>query len=326
MLLIHPVGPKRLAITAFLLRLGFPSVESESVTDDKNRLISAVNSHSDRPIVVHRSELIHLPEPVQDLLRRRDSILIVPADDVEPHHFQRFVLEPYAFDDLKKVLDHAELPRSNNPSNQVALNGQRSPALLRGLAHAMNNVATSSLSWLTLAERQDDIAKRGQHLKDLRADLGRLTRLARAMSHLSVASAQPTLSNVDIHPLLLTLGFIPSIPSSSLTHGCTEREPLELALALTVSGTPANLDVRVDGDSEVSIVVADPTLDPAHVKYTELERLLETQRFSRALGIALLAQVAERCGGSLRVEPLGPHGSTVILRIPRSAALMEADQ
>ena len=316
MLLIHPAGPDRQALVAYLTRRGVAAVVPDGV-GSPIEVESALEAHASiTPKVLHQACLgTFEPEEVESLIARFDLVIVPKAARAATVRVP-VLQEPYFLDEFLKAAQERRRPATAAPTVPADV-----PALLKGLAHAMNNVATSSLGWLSLADRPEiSESKRREALTEVKNDIGRMSGIAKGLNLLAEPRVPGHRPATDVARLL---------GENTSVRAHVEAESFGAAFVFlrwaaesekkTLGATAARLG------SEVVVTIDDPTVDGDRAHGFELARLLERHRFARALGLALLHHATARAGGH-SLATRGPHGTLrVVVHLPAASEGLEAD-
>ena len=316
MLLIHPAGPDRQALVAYLTRRGVSAVVPDGV-GTPSAVEAELEAHASiTPKVLHQSCLgTFEPEEVESVIARFDLVIVPKAARAATVRVP-VLQEPYFLDEFLKAAQDRRRPSTTAPTSPSDV-----PALLKGLAHAMNNVATSSLGWLSLADRPEIAeSKRRDALTEVKNDIARLSGVAKGLNLLAEPRVPGHRPATDLARLL---GAGPPI-RAHVEAESFGNALLFLRWAAETEKKPLSATAARHG-TDVVVTIDDPSVDGDRSHGFELARLLERHRFARALGLALLHHVTARAGGHT-LATRGPHGGLrVVAHLPAASEGLEAD-
>jgi len=337
-LLLHADGEDQAALSAYLSKVGY-HVQGASTLSELRSAVEG-GAHGEDALLVLIQELA-LPEPADLEFLSSYPLLILGRRRRVPSRPGLIRLDdPYYLAEVASTLAQLEetprhvaaevLPDADEPIRR------RTPdqgVLLRGIAHALNNPLAAASGWLQLLAV--DLGEGDSRTRALNQVRGELQRLERLLQALGLIGGRPSnlQAPIDVESIVESRVKVLEREGLAVTFdvaGPLPRvvgDPAEMALMLDLvlgsfveeRGRVQALTVRLArvGPAVEFIIEEDGGAMPDDCDPTDLGSLLRHCRHSRAIGIALAADLVQRrLEGEISIAGLPEGGTRLSMTMP----------
>jgi len=337
-LLLHADGEDQAALSAYLSKVGY-HVQGASTLSELRSAVEG-GAHGDEALLILIQEMV-LPEPADlEFLNPYPLLILGRRQRLQPRPGLIRLDDPYYLAEVASTLAKLEeAPRHVTEELAPSADGpvrQRAPdqgVLLRGIAHALNNPLAAASGWLQLlAVDLGEGDSRTRALNQVRGELQRLERLLQALgliggrpSNLQApidmeATVETRVKALEREGLAVTFDVAGPLPR-------IVGDPAEMALMLDLvlgsfveeRGRVQVLAVRLArvGPAIEFVIEEDSGAMPDDCDPADLGSLLRHCRHSRAIGIALAADLVQRrLKGEIAIAGLPEGGTRLSMTMP----------